>query len=517
MCGACYDALYARQSIEKKDSISVESQLAYCRYETRGASYIEYTDRGFSGKDMNRPGFEAMMKDIRGGKIKRVIVYKLDRISRSILDFANMMESFQQYHVEFVSSTEKFDTSTPIGRAMLHICIVFAQLERETIQKRVTDAYYARCKRGFFMGGRIPYGYRLIQTVIHNVHTSMYEEVPEESAQLKLIFSLYADTDNSLGDIVRYLNDHQMKQLRGAEWNTARLSEMLRNPIYVKADIDVYRFFQDQGTQIVNPASDFTGQNACYLYQGTGSGGGKRSDLSGKELVLAPHSGFIPSKLWLACRVRCLNNRQSAKTCKPKNSWLSGKLKCGNCGYALTVRKAKTKWGRYFVCSRSGEHGSCNGAGCTVYADVLEDYMMKAVEKRLSEISAQEEREWAERPTLYGAAGNTGGRQIHKKIRLTQIEEEINGLLSKVSEADSILMKYINERVLVLDAERDTLQEEIVMADNADTEAAADRERLNGHVKEWETFSFSDRQKVADLLIKVIRIADGKMEITWKL
>lgn len=118
----------------EKDSISVESQLEYCRYETHGDPYIEYADRGFSGKNTNRPDFERMMNDIRAGKIKRVIVYKLDRISRSILDFANMMETFQEYNVEFVSSTEKFDTSTPIGRAMLNICIVFAQLERETIQ-----------------------------------------------------------------------------------------------------------------------------------------------------------------------------------------------------------------------------------------------------------------------------------------------------------------------------------------------------------------------------------------------
>lgn len=87
-----YDALYARQSIEKKDSISVESQLAYCRYETHGEACIEYTDKGFSGKDTNRPGFEKMMHDMRTGKIKRVIVYKLDRINRSILDFANMNE-----------------------------------------------------------------------------------------------------------------------------------------------------------------------------------------------------------------------------------------------------------------------------------------------------------------------------------------------------------------------------------------------------------------------------------------
>ena len=98
-----YDALYGRQSIDKKDSISVESQLDYCKYETHGEPYIEYADRGYSGKDINRPDFEKMMRDIRDGRIKRVIVYKLDRISRSILDFANMMEVFQEYNVEFVS------------------------------------------------------------------------------------------------------------------------------------------------------------------------------------------------------------------------------------------------------------------------------------------------------------------------------------------------------------------------------------------------------------------------------
>ena len=283
-----YDALYARQSVEKKDSISVDSQLEYCRYEAHGNECLEYTDRGFSGKDTHRPGFEQMMRDIRSGRIKRVIVYKLDRISRSIVDFANMMEIFQKYHVEFVSSTEKFDTSTPIGRAMLNICIVFAQLERETIQKRVTDAYYARCRHGFYMGGRVPYGYRLTSTVIDNIRTSKYQEVPEESEQLKLIFSMYADTDNSLGDIVRYLKEHQIKNLRGADWNTARLSEMLRNPVYVEADIDIYRFFQSQGAAIYNPASDFSGCNACYLYKGTSSGTKSHSGLYGREVGLAP-------------------------------------------------------------------------------------------------------------------------------------------------------------------------------------------------------------------------------------
>ncbi len=123
---AMFYAIYARQSVDKTDSISIESQLEYCKYETRENPYKFYPDKGYSGKNTNRPAFEEMLEDIKQGKISRVIVYKLDRISRSILDFANMMEIFSKHNVEFVSSTERFDTSTPIGRAMLNICIVFA-------------------------------------------------------------------------------------------------------------------------------------------------------------------------------------------------------------------------------------------------------------------------------------------------------------------------------------------------------------------------------------------------------
>ena len=160
------DCIYARQSVDRKDSISIESQIDFCKYELKGGNCRVFKDKGYSGKNTDRPEFQKLLGEIRKGKVRRVIVYKLDRISRSILDFATMMELFQEYDVEFVSSTEKFDTSTPMGRAMLNICIVFAQLERETIQKRVTDAYYSRCLKGFHMSGQAPYGYQLEPTVV---------------------------------------------------------------------------------------------------------------------------------------------------------------------------------------------------------------------------------------------------------------------------------------------------------------------------------------------------------------
>ena len=100
------DAIYGRQSIDKKDSISIESQFEFCRYELKGGEAKEYKDKGYSGKNIERPDFQRLLKDIRAGLIRRVIVYKLDRISRSIVDFAKLMELFKQYNVEFVSCTE---------------------------------------------------------------------------------------------------------------------------------------------------------------------------------------------------------------------------------------------------------------------------------------------------------------------------------------------------------------------------------------------------------------------------
>ena len=91
------DAIYGRQSIDKKDSISIESQFEFCRYELKGGEAKEYKDKGYSGKNIERPDFQRLLKDIRAGLIRRVIVYKLDRISRSIVDFAKLMELFKQY------------------------------------------------------------------------------------------------------------------------------------------------------------------------------------------------------------------------------------------------------------------------------------------------------------------------------------------------------------------------------------------------------------------------------------
>lgn len=500
------DAIYARQSIEKADSISVESQIDFCKYETHGREYKIYTDKGFSGKNTNRPAFENMINDIKKGLIKRVIVYKLDRISRSILDFSNMMELFQKYNVEFISSTEKFDTSTPIGRAMLNICIVFAQLERETIQKRVADAYYARSKKGFYMGGRVPYGFKLESTVIDGIKTSKYVPIEEEIEQIKLMYSIYSQPNRSLGDILRYFSKHGIKHLRNKIWCTARLSELMRNPIYVKADLDIYNFYKSQGSNIINDAADFIGENGCYLYKGE-TNNQKLYSLQDKHLVIAPHKGFIPSKQWLDCRLKCLNNRQVAKSYKAKNSWLVGKVKCGNCGYALVVRKwtnkQKKEW-KYFVCSNKTASGLCTGCG-TVRVDELEQFMFENIKQRLADFNV-----------LKSNDEDIQNPKINRyKLKISEINKEIDILLKKILNANEVLMEYINERVKELDEKRKQLNKELLSINSKPLNP--DIRLITNYVSHWEETSFEDKLLVVDALIELIHISDDNIKIKWKI
>ncbi len=129
------DAIYARQSVEKKDSLSISGQVDLCRRMAGEKEPAVYRDAGYSGKNTERPAFRQLMQDVKAGRIATLYVYRLDRFSRSVADFGQLWQVLQANRVEFVSVSENFDTSTPMGRAMLHIIMVFAQRQRQTLQQ----------------------------------------------------------------------------------------------------------------------------------------------------------------------------------------------------------------------------------------------------------------------------------------------------------------------------------------------------------------------------------------------
>ena len=148
-----YYAIYSRKSKFTGKGESIENQIELCKnqiinkYGSDVADKILiYQDEGFTGYNTNRPEFKKMMNDIRDKKIKTVVVYRLDRISRNVSDFCDLKDEFNKYNVGFMSVTENFDTTSPMGTAMLMITSVFAQLERDTIAERIRDNMYELAK-----------------------------------------------------------------------------------------------------------------------------------------------------------------------------------------------------------------------------------------------------------------------------------------------------------------------------------------------------------------------------------
>ena len=490
--------------MDRVDSISVESQVEFCRREVIGEDIKVYTDKGYSGKNTDRPAFQEMMADITAGKIRRVIVYRLDRISRSVLDFASVIDMFQKYGVDFVSTMEKFDTGTPIGKAMLMIVMIFAQLERETIQQRVIDAYSSRSKRGFYMGGKVPYGFRLKETVIDGIRTKMYEPVPKETAIIEQIFSMYAQSQTSFGDIVRWLDERQVKKRNGEPFSRSRIRDLVVNPVYVRADYRLYEFYKAQGTIIENRPEDFIGTNGAYLYSGN-EGKRKTVSLQGHTLVLAPHEGLIPSDIWIKCRSKCLSNTRVAKPIKAKATWLAGKVKCAHCGYALSAKvyHCKTKSdNRYYLCNNKYNTGGCNFG--SLDADLVDEIVFEEMRKKLAEFNTltKQKQESCDLQT------------IKLKTQIEVIDQEIGSLLDKIPLANGAVMEYINNRITVLDTEKKELYAEIVRL----TEGKGYRlKKITGYLDNWEEISMGDKLTIVDSLIESIYASQEKIKINWKI
>ena len=505
------NAIYGRQSVDRADSISIESQIEHCMYEVKKEEYRIYRDKGYSGKNTERPDFQLMMEHIKQGLIKKVIVYKLDRISRSILDFSRMMETFQYYGVEFVSTTEKFDTSTPMGRAMLNICIVFAQLERETIQVRVTHAYISRSRAGFYMGGRIPYGFKREPVIISGINTSQYIPIEDEVKHMQIIYEKYSQSATSLSDVVKYLRENEIEKTRGAEWSTPRISEVLRNPIYVKADINVYNFYASRNTEIINQPDDFIGENGCYLYTKNKNNMGTKKNMSQYDnmvLVLAPHKGVIDSDIWIKCRLKADLNTQIPNRRKSYRTWISGKLKCGKCGYALRYNKwvGKTVKNEYYICTEVSGNRRCSGIGA-VRKELIETGILKLIQEKIQEIKI-EQNQPSQNQTVINLIN----------ISIINKEKEIDELINNFKSGSEAVMKRINIKVDEIENEMLNLKSELLqLKTNRSHKDGLDIDSINKIFESWDTVTVSKKQEIADSLIKKILVTSEEIKVEWKI
>jgi site-specific DNA recombinase len=194
----------------------------------------QYDDGGFSGGSMERPGLRKLLEDISAGKIDTVVVYKVDRLTRSLADFAKIVESFDSKSVSFVSVTQQFNTTTSMGRLTLNILLSFAQFEREVTGERIRDKVAASKKKGMWMGGHIPLGYDLAERmlIINPKEAEMVRTIFLGYLKWRCVRQLHENLKSSGVRSKRWISSTG-RQFGGVVISRGSLYHLLNNPIYI--------------------------------------------------------------------------------------------------------------------------------------------------------------------------------------------------------------------------------------------------------------------------------------------
>ena len=350
-------AIYSRKSKFTGKGESIGNQVELCREYVRnffGEEYAEacvvFEDEGFSGGNLNRPAFRDMMEGVRKHQFKAIVVYRLDRISRNISDFTSLIDELTRLEVSFVSIREQFDTSTPMGRAMMFIISVFSQLERETIAERIRDNMHELAKTGRWLGGNAPTGFKseaVSKVTVDGKTRKSFKlvPIPEEAEIPKMIFDLYAETD-SLTAVEADLLRRRIKTKQGKDFTRFAIKAILQNPVYMVADEDAYNYFTEREADVCFPKEAFEGSCGIMAYNRTDQEKGKTTILlpvSEWIIALGQHPGLVPSKQWIRVQESLDRNKSKAYR-KPRNNeaLLTGLIYCA-CGERMYPKLSKRK------------------------------------------------------------------------------------------------------------------------------------------------------------------------------
>ncbi|MCM1166286.1 MAG: recombinase family protein [Lachnospiraceae bacterium] len=480
-------AIYLRRSKFDDKSLSIEGQLAECRAKLKeGEEYEVYCDNGISGKDTeHRPEFMRMVEDVHNGVISTVIVKKYDRFARNLQDFTRVVNDFEAHGANLISIQEDFDTSTPAGRTMRSMMAVFAEFERETIAGRIKDNYaYKAHETGFFQGGKGYFGFSAERRVVDG-RSGMVLFPNGNAVDVKRAFEIYAEKDTSYRTAY-----NEIDALReNKKSSISDLRNMLRNPLYVKADSEVYKYLAGKGVKMYDDISAYDGNHGVFLH-------GKRSETPFAKVGY--HEGIVDSALWLAVQDKLDGHNKVRQNHEAVNSWLVGLTKCAYCGYCIIWHENTIKSGKSYLYLVDGgwtKPNRCVKRTLTMRPAELEDEVFAEMQKRVKQLEIAKKKR---------TKPNTAAEKA--KAEIVRIDEEINGLIDKLPKANDILVEQINKRVTELTKRKGELSRELLARERKehDVDTAPLLEPLN----RWNELSMQEKHDVAATMIEVIYVSD---------
>ena len=430
--------IYGRKSVFTGKGESVENQIEMCReyIASRFAEDAEreiriYEDEGFSAKNTDRPQFQKMLRDLREIRPEYIVCYRLDRISRSVSDFSALIETLNQNGISFICIKEEFDTSRPMGKAMMYIASVFAQLERETIAERVRDNMLMLARGGRWLGGAPPTGYSSgkICMALPDGKIRSYcilEENPEESKAVRKIFEQYLKL-RSLTGVCRALAACGALTRSGKPYTPAVVRQILKNPVYCTADPEAFSYFTRKGAEVCFGEPDFQEARGLTAYNKRNYQKSSAPRRPASEWIVAAgkHPGLISGKDWVS-----VQETLETASGKPHSlySLLSGLLYCGRCGAAMYAKPrsgAKHLPSFDYICSAKLKKGSRACSCGNLNGPAADRAVLEFLTSKSFDVTTLRKR-------LEGMARKNAGEDAAAKRyqqEINRIEKEINALL----------------------------------------------------------------------------------------
>lgn len=463
-------ATYGRKSVYSDKSDSVDNQERMCReyadfrFKGQVDSFETYSDEGFTGANTNRPGLKRLLMDIKDGLVDALIVYQLDRISRDVRDFSNIYAALEENHVMFISIKENIDTNTPIGKAMMYVTMVFAQMERETIAARVTDNMIGLAKKGFWTGGNPPYGYVRERIEVGGKKHVTIAIDPEAAKYVEWIFDTFLDNKYSLQRMETAFKNQGVKTISGAFFSTAQLHKILTMPYCVEDTQEVYDYFSGLGCQMDtdSPREKWDGTHGVMIYG--------RSTEKNKKHTLQPcnkwivcigfHKPFIPAAKWLAVQERFRQNTFD-KAMKYDVPLLKGVLRCAYCGRKMAVsrKKLQSSISSHYYCTKRMREGPEACSAKWTKCKLLDDKMLDTFRKIE-----------ADPGTIRQYLGDDPAQDSRKNVRelesrAARIRTKIERLTESIADAlESTAAKYIIAKIEEEDLNLAALNRDIELA-----------------------------------------------------
>jgi site-specific DNA recombinase len=492
-------AIYTRKSTEEglqQDFNSLDAQREACeayiqsqRHEGWVALPDRYDDGGYTGANTDRPALQRLIAEIEAGKIDAVVLYKIDRISRSLMDFARLMDLFERHNVALVSVTQAFHTGSSMGRLILNILMSFSAFERDMISERTRDKLSAARRRGKWLGGTPVLGYTVQTEPVRKLAI-----LPEEAAMVREIFQLYLEFQ-SLLDVARELN---RRCWRTKTWVT-KTGKRLGGRHFNKTDVS--RILTD----------------VTYLGQ---------VDFKG-EIFDGEHEGIIQAPVFQRVQSILAGNAVNGGSSQRNRhqALLRGLLTCGCCGRAMihSFTKKKNKIYRYYVCNTSQKEGYDACATRSVPAQEMEDFIVA----QLRTIGQNPELARASLEAVQAAtAQKREALQSERQMlrgELRNLNEEARRLVMSLAQGNggqatiNTRLAEIEERIRLLERRSREVEAELTALADGEVSETAFRDAFALFDPVWDMLVTGEQTRVVQLLIEAVTYngETGKLAIRF--